>query len=111
MRVCWEDCLEDSALRNALPRLPVSLLTCMALPDPLGPAPEVSAPQHPSLLTFQCVRAAGARMPQACLQGSAPRPFPRCHGQEPAGLSAVPKPRSSLSYKTERTWKLKQEKP
>lgn len=85
MRVCWEDHLEDSAVRNTLARFPVSLLTWLALPYPLGLAPEVRlppTPQHTSLLTFQCVMAAGAREPGACLQVSAHRPFPRCHGQE-----------------------------
>lgn len=38
-------------------------------------------------------------------------PSPGATAGELAGLSAVPKPGSSLSYKTERTWKLKQEKP
>lgn len=40
-----------------------------------------------------------------------PSPLPQVAQPGVAGLSAVPKPGSSLSYKSERTWKLKQEKP
>lgn len=99
MKVCWEDCLEDSAGSNALPHLPVSLLPCMVLPDPLGPAPEVPARPSPILAHLPVLTAAEPGVPGACLQGSALTPSPGARAGDLAGLSAVPKPGSSLSYR------------
>lgn len=104
MRSWWEGCLWAPV------RMLFTSLCHTAPPGLLGLVLEAPTLQHTSSLPFQRLTATRTQCPRACLPGSAHRPSPRCLGRDPAGSSAVPKPGSSLSYKVERTWKLKQEK-
>lgn len=111
MRVCWEDCLEDSAVRNTLPHLPISLLTCLTLPHPLGLAPENPTPPAHILAHLAVCHGSRGQGARSVPASHCPSPLPQVPQPGVASSSSVPKPGSSLSYKSERTWKLKQEKP
>lgn len=96
--------------KNALPHLSVSLLTLMALPDLLGLALEPPRPPSlsPAHVLAHLALTHGA-LKHAC-QSAPIAPFPGAMEGSWLGCQLFLSPRSSLSYKIEKTWKLKQEK-